>query len=289
MTDQPDHSSYQSLTLDIHNKIAHIRLNCPDTLNTLTPAFWQELPAVLRRIDEQAAARVIVLSSTGKHFSAGMDLAVFTGGALLGNKETATELGRKHENMRRLVLQLQDVFTLLEKVRMPVLAAIQGGCIGGAVDMVTACDIRYCTADAFFSIEETKLGMTADLGTLQRLPRLIPEGLVRELAYTGRRLSADEAKAAGLVNQVYADQESMLEGVMTIAAEIAARSPLAVAGCKEMIQYSRDHNLADSLNYMAVWQSGMFQPQNDMMETLVAKSERRAPQFDELPPNKPIF
>lgn len=289
MTNQPSPANFQSLSLDIDNKIAHIRLNCPDTLNTMTPAFWQELPAVLRRIDEEAAARVIVLSSTGKHFSAGMDLSVFTGNALLGNNDPVTELGRKHENMRRTVLQLQRVFTLLERVRMPVLAAIQGGCIGGAVDMVTACDIRYCTADAFFSIEETKLGMTADLGTLQRLPRLIPEGLVRELAYTGRRLSADEAKTAGLVNQVYADQETMLAGVMATAAEIAARSPLAIAGCKEMILYSRDHSLEDSLNYMAVWQSGMFQPQTDMMETFVAKSERRAPQFDDLWPNKPIF
>lgn len=288
MTAQP---AYQSLTVDIAHKIAHIRLNCPDTLNTMTPAFWQELPAAVRHIDEQAAARVIVLSSTGKHFSAGMDLAVFTSGALLGGDPTAPalELGRKHENLRRVVLQLQDVFTQLEKARMPVLAAIQGGCIGGAVDMVTACDMRYCTADAFFSIEETKLGMTADLGTLQRLPRLIPEGLVRELAYTGRRLTAAEAKAAGLVNQVYADQAAMLAGVMEIAAAIAERSPLAVAGCKEMIQYSRDHSLADSLNYMAVWQSGMFQPQNDMMETMAAKAEQRPPQFDELPPNKPVF
>jgi enoyl-CoA hydratase len=286
------HSSrYESLTLDIQNKIAHIRLNCPDSLNSMTPAFWQELPTVVRRIDEEAAARVIVLSSTGKHFSAGMDLAVFSSGALLGNGDSSAplELGRKHENMRRIVLQLQDAFNQLEKVRMPVLVAIQGGCIGGAVDLISACDIRYCTADAFFSVEETKLGMTADLGTLQRLPRLIPQGLVRELAYTGRRLSAEEAKTAGLVNHVYTDQAAMLTGVMAIAAEIAARSPLAVAGCKEMIQYSRDHSLADSLNYMSVWQSGMFQPQNDMVETFTAKAEQREPQFDELPPIKPVF
>lgn len=246
---------------------------------------------MLHHLDEEAAARVVVLSSTGKHFSAGMDLAVFTGGALLGGNNTAhtLELGRKHEHMRRLVLQLQNVFTQLEKVRVPVLVAIQGGCIGGAVDMVTACDIRYCTEDAFFTIEETKLGMTADLGTLQRLPKLISEGLVRELAYTGRRLPAEEAKAAGLVNRVYADQKSMLDGVMEIAADIASRSPLAIAGCKEMIQYSRDHSVADSLNYMAAWQSGMFQPQNDMMESFIAKTEQRAPRFDDLAPKKSVF
>lgn len=277
--------SYESLTITIANKIAHIQLNRPDALNTMNAALWKELPEVVQHINNEAAARVIVLSSTGKHFSAGMDLAVFTGGAL--NKEQ--ELGRKHENLRRTVLQLQDALSQLEKVRMPVLAAIQGGCVGGAVDMVTACDMRYCTEDAFFSIEETKLGMTADVGTLQRLPHLIPQGLVRELAYTGRRMFAEEAKEAGLVNKVYASQEAMLEDVMAIAEQIAARSPLAVAGCKEMINYTRDHSVAESLNYMSVWQSGMFQPQTDMMETFAAKMEKREPQFEELNKVTSIF
>ncbi|GAB3106281.1 crotonase/enoyl-CoA hydratase family protein [Aestuariicella hydrocarbonica] len=277
--------SYDSLTLNIDAKIAHIQLNCPDTLNTMTPAFWRELPEVVQHIDREAAARVIVLSSTGKHFCAGMDLSVFTGGALTSKQE----LGRKHENLRRTVLQLQEALSQLEKVRMPVLAAIQGGCIGGAVDMVTACDSRYCTEDAFFSIEETKLGMTADVGTLQRLPHLIPQGLVRELAYTGRRMYADEAKQAGLINRVYPDQATMLNDVMDIAAQIAARSPLAVTGCKEMINYTRDHSVADSLNYMAAWQSGMFQPETDMMETFMAKAEKREPDFEELNKMTSIF
>lgn len=277
--------SYESLTLTISNKIAHIQLNRPDALNTMNAALWKELPEVVQHINNEAAARVIVLSSTGKHFSAGMDLAVFTGGTL--NQEQ--ELGRKHENLRRTVLQLQDALSQFEKVRMPVLAAIQGGCVGGAVDMVTACDMRYCTGDAFFSIEETKLGMTADVGTLQRLPHLIPQGLVRELAYTGRRMFAEEAKDAGLVNKVYPSQEAMLEDVMAIAEQIAARSPLAVAGCKEMINYTRDHSVAESLNYMSVWQSGMFQPQTDMMETFAAKMEKREPQFEELNKVSSIF
>lgn len=277
--------SHKSLTLTIADKVAHIQLSCPDSLNTMTPALWQELPEVVQHLNNEAAARVIVLSSTGKHFSAGMDLAVFTG----GNLQQDQELGRKHENLRRTVLQLQDALSQLEKVRMPVLAAIQGGCIGGAVDMVTACDSRYCTEDAFFSIEETKLGMTADVGTLQRLPHLIPQGLMRELAYTGRRMYADEAKEAGLVNKVYADQQTMLNDVMDIASQIVARSPLAVAGCKEMINYTRDHSVADSLNYMSVWQSGMFQPQTDMMETFAAKMEKRDPQFEELSKVRSVF
>ncbi len=270
--------NYKSLTLEINNKVAHIKLNRADDFNSMNLDFWQEFPKVIHNINNESAARVVVISSTGKHFCAGMDLSVFT----QSEQDSNLELGRKHEKMRRTVLQLQESFNALEKVRMPVLMAIQGGCIGGAVDMISAADCRYCTEDAFFSIEETKLGMTADLGTLQRLPKLISMGLVKELAYTGRRMSAKEAKAAGLVNNVYVDQESMLSAVMQIATEIAARSPLAVTGCKEMINYARDHSVTDSLNYMSVWQSGMYQPQTDMMETFTAKAEKRAPIFEEL-------
>jgi len=270
--------NYKSLTLEINNKVAHIKLNRADDFNSMNLDFWQEFPKVIHDINNESAARVVVISSTGKHFCAGMDLSVFT----QSEQDSNLELGRKHEKMRRTVLQLQESFNALEKVRMPVLMAIQGGCIGGAVDMISAADCRYCTEDAFFSIEETKLGMTADLGTLQRLPKLISMGLVKELAYTGRRMSAKEAKAAGLVNNVYVDQESMLSAVMEIATEIAARSPLAVTGCKEMINYARDHSVTDSLNYMSVWQSGMYQPQTDMMETFTAKAEKRAPIFEEL-------
>ncbi|MDO6641629.1 MULTISPECIES: crotonase/enoyl-CoA hydratase family protein [unclassified Shewanella] len=282
-----NNEKFNSLTVEVNAKIAHIKLNRPDEFNSMNIDFWDEFPKVIQQINDQAAARVIVISSTGKHFCAGMDLAVFT----QSNNDKNIELGRKHEQLRRLVLRLQECFNVLESARMPVLMAVQGGCIGGAVDMVSAADCRYCTSDAFFSIEETKLGMTADLGTLQRLPKLISMGLVKELAYTGRRMPANEAKDAGLVNQVFEDQQSMLTGVMAIAAEIAARSPLAVAGCKEMINYGRDHSVADSLNYMAAWQSGMFQPQNDMMETFTAKAQKRAPEFQELTPidNSKIF
>jgi enoyl-CoA hydratase len=270
--------NYKSLTIEINNKIAHIKLNRPDEFNSMNLDFWHDFPKAIHDINNDNAARVIVISSTGKHFCAGMDLSVFT----QNKNDKNVELGRKHEQLRRTVLQLQACFNVLENVRMPVLMAIQGGCIGGAVDMVTAADCRYCTSDAFFSIEETKLGMTADLGTLQRLPKLISMGLTKELAYTGRRMPAQEAKDAGLVNNVYDDHESMITAVMAIASDISARSPLAVTGCKEMINYARDHSVADSLNYMSVWQSGMFQPQNDMMETFAAKAQKRAPEFEEL-------
>lgn len=270
--------TYTTFSVTIADHIAHIELNRPDELNTMVPAFWRELPEAVQKIDREASARVIVISSTGKHFSAGMDLAVFTSGGL----QHDLELGRKHERMRHMVTELQNTFTALENCRIPVLAAIQGGCIGGAVDMTTACDCRYITEEGFFTVYETKIGMTADVGTLQRLPKLIPEGLARELAYTGRRMYAEEAKACGLVNQVFSDQQTMLDEVMKIAKEIAGNSPLAVSGCKEMINYTRDHSTADSLRYMSIWQTGMFQPETDMMETFTAKMEKREPSFADL-------
>lgn len=277
--------TYQAFELKIENHIAHLKLNRPDALNSMNVDFWRELPIVVREIDAGAQARVLVISSTGKHFSAGMDLAVFTTANAIPMQG---DPARMAENLRRAVLELQDAFNCLEEIRIPVLVAVHGGCIGGAVDMISACDSRYCTEDAYFTIKETQLGMTADLGTLQRLPHLIPQGLVRELAYTGRNMDAQEAKEAGLVNKVFVSQEAMLDHVMLVAKQIAEQSPMAVAGCKEMINYSRDHSVADSLKYMATWQSGMFRPQ-DMMKCFAAKAQKTAPEFDPLLPVKKLF
>jgi len=277
--------SYKSLEVTLENHIAHVKLNRPDQLNSMNVDFWKEFPVAIREINEQAEARVIVLSSTGKHFCAGMDLAVFTSGNAIPMQGDPSRMA---ENLRRAVLQLQEAFNVLEDARIPVLSAIHGGCIGGAVDMVCASDSRYCTEDTFFTIKETQLGMTADLGTMQRLPHLIPQGLMRELAYTGRKFDAAEAKDMGLVNKVFANHADMLEGVMSIATEIAKQSPVAVTGCKEMINYSRDHSVADSLKYMATWQSGMFRPQ-DMMKCFQAKAMKTDPEFDPLMPIKPLF
>jgi len=270
---------YKCFDVSLEKGVATVTLNRGEELNTMIPTFWVELPKIINSINQSGEARVIVLASTGKHFSAGMDLAVFS----MGSADAAAETGRVRAGLRENALHLQDSFTCLEKARIPVLAAIQGGCVGGAVDMVTACDMRYATEDAFFCIQEINIGMTADVGTLQRLPKLIPEGVCRELAYTGRRMQADEAKSVGLVNEVYSDKESLLDGVMEIAEEIAAKSPLAIWGSKEMITYSRDHSTADSLNYIATWQSGMFQPA-DMKEAFSAKAENRPSDFDDLLP-----
>ena len=273
--------------------VAHLRLSRPDELNTMTRAFWSELPAIVRELDAAGETRVIVLSSTGRHFSAGMDLAVFTGGGgdLTGGDAASggrREEGRVRARLRQTVLMLQDSFTALEQARMPVLAAIQGGCIGGAVDMISACDLRYCSADAFFVIQEINLGMTADVGTLQRLPKIIPDGVAREMAYRGNRLGAQRAREVGLVNEVYETHEDLVAGVLDIAHEIAAKSPLAVWGSKEMINYARDHSVADSLNHIATWQAGMFHPA-DMIESFSAKADKRDPDFEDLAPPPTSF
>ena len=266
--------------VDVADNVAHVRLNRPDELNTMTAAFWRELPEIVTRISDEASARVIVLSSTGKHFSAGMDLSVFGGGGLVGGQ---AELGRRQARMRSNAQVLQWSFTALEKARVPVLAAVQGGVIGGAVDLVTACDIRYATADAFFCVQEINIGMTADVGTLQRLGTLVPEGFAREMAFTGRRVPAARAYEVGLVSEVYADHDSLVSGVLETAREIASKSPLAIWGTKVAMNYARDHSVDDSLEQIATWQSGMFQP-DDMTEAFTAKAEKRDAVFENLLP-----
>lgn len=265
--------------VSVEGKVAHVRLNRPDALNTMIPAFWSELPVLVGELSDRGDVRAIVISSTGRHFSAGMDLSVFTSSGLSVDGEP----GRRNASMSLLVKRLQASFTALEEARVPVLAAVQGGCIGGAVDMVCAADMRYASADAFFVVQETSIGMTADVGTLQRLPKLIPDGVARELVYTGRRMPAERAREVGLVNEVFADHDSLVSGVLEIAAEIAAHSPLAIWGAKESLVYARDHGVDDSLHQIATWQSGAFQ-MGDMMEAFAAKGEKRVPQYQDLPP-----
>jgi len=280
--------AYRCFDVEIENRIAHIRLKRGDELNSMVPEFWSELPAIVQEIDTQATARVIVISSTGKHFSAGMDLSVFTGRQSVGTSAAASseERGRVRANLRQSVLAIQESFNVLERARLPVLIAIQGGCVGGAVDMASACDCRYATEDAFFVIQEINLGMTADVGTFPRLCHLLPQGYLRELAYSGRRLPASRARELGLVNEVFSTQEAMLAYVFEVARDIAEKSPLAVYGSKTMINYARDHTIADGLDYIATWQAGMYNPETDMRESMLAKQERRTPEFADLLPLK---
>ncbi len=278
--------TYQTLKLSVENKIAHVELSRPEKLNTMVMEFWQDMIDVFAKIEQTAEARVVVISSQGRHFTAGLDLSAFAG--LAAEINSGVDGGRIREQMKNNVLELQESFNVIEKCRLPVLVAVQGGCIGGGVDLISATDMRYCTEDAFFCIQEINIGMTADVGTLQRLPHLIPSGLVRELAYTGRRLLAAEALGSGLVNEVFTDQDAMLKKVMEIAADIASKSPLAVHGTKEMLVYTRDHSVDDALRYMAIWQAGMFYS-NDLFEAAAANTEKRAPVFDDVLPPKQLI
>jgi|TARA_B100000768_G_scaffold32291_1_gene30884 enoyl-CoA hydratase len=264
--------------IDDH-QIAEVSLSRPTAINAMNTDFWNELPAIVNTLDNMGSVRVIILSAKGKHFTAGMDLQVFEG----MTAENDLEPARAAEKQRRWIMALQDVFTALEKARMPVISAIQGACIGGGVDMICATDIRLCTHDAFFNIKETELGITADVGTLQRILHVMPSGMARELAYTSRNFGADEALKCGFVNSVYDSQENMVSAAHKLARSMAKHSPMAVNGVKEMLNYSRDHSVADSLNHMATWQGGMLQNQ-DIIEAIDAAKEKRAPTFDNLLP-----
>ena len=275
--------SHQCFEVTITDKIAHVVLNRPDKRNSMSPAFWDELPEIIEDIDRHSRARVIVISSTGPHFSSGLDISMFSDSSIAPGADAQRQERLQHgARFYDTVLRMQKSFNVLEACRIPVLAAIQGGAIGGGVDLATACDMRYATEDAFFTVFEINIGMTADVGTFPRLVKLIPEGIVRELAYTGRRMPAREAQACGLVNRVFADQATMLAEVMAIAREIASKAPLAVAGCKRMITYSRDHSTADGLDYIGIWNASMLQ-REEVLEAISASAARRPGDFVELP------
>ena len=272
---------YKSFTVDIADHVANLVLSRPDELNTMSRDFWVELGEVLEEINKNSEVRVVVMSSTGKHFCAGMDLSAFSNGVDNipdGKKPDHARIG---EAVYRVAKELQGYISSLEKIRVPVIAAIQGGCIGGAVDLVTACDIRLASKDAFFCIQEINIGMAADVGTLQRLPKIIPDSKMREMAYTGRRMYADEAKETGLVSDTYESQDEMLTAANELAKVIASKSPVAIYGLKAVMNYSRDHSVSEGLEYNALW-SGAMLSQKDMTEAITANMEKRDASFNDL-------
>lgn len=274
---------YQCFDVTVNDRIAHVVMNRPEKRNNMNRAFWDELPALIERLDGEAEARVIVISSTGPHFCGGIDVSMF--GA--APQDAADRHAKKQRALSFLdtAKRMQHSFSAMEACRLPVLIAVQGGCIGGGVDMVTAADMRYATKDAFFTIYETKIGMTADVGTFPRMVKLIPEGIVRELAYTGRRMPAEEALGCGLVNRLYETHEEMLDGVMAVAREIADNAPLAVHGCKRAITHARDHTTQESLDWIALWNASMLHT-DEIIEAMQARGEKRQPDFADLPPRK---
>ena len=263
-------TALHSFSLTIENHVAHLVLNQPQAMNTMHPQFWRELDGVLTDLHRGSEARALVISSTGKHFSAGMALETF-GGAIQMNDASPEGRAAVFDTLS----DMQATFTKLETLRIPVIVAIQGGCIGGAVDMVTACCIRYASSEAFFCIQEINIGMVADVGTLQRLPKLIPLAVVKELAYTGRRLTADKAMQYGLVNAVFESPEATLQAAMECAKEIASKPPVAMWGTKQAIHFARDHTVDESLKQMG-WLQAAIWSNRHVGEAVTAMKEKRA-------------
>ena len=274
-------SKYSCFDLKIKDHICSLVLNRPNELNTMTRDFWVELSDALEEINRDSDIRVVILSSTGKHFCAGMDLSAFSNGVDDIPDDKKPDHARVGEVLYRTAKELQGYISKLEEIRVPVIAAVHGGVIGGALDLITACDMRFASNDAFFCIQEINIGMAADVGTLQRLPKIIPDSKMREMAYTGRRMLADEAKDSGLVGEVYETQDQMLDAVHKLAAEIASKSPVAIYGLKAVMNYSRDHNVSDSLDFNALW-SGAMLSQTDMAEAMTAQMEKRDANFDKM-------
>ncbi len=265
---------YQAFRVELKDRVAHVAINRPEKVNAMNAAFWDEIVEIFRWIDDTDEARVVLLSGEGKHFSAGIDLQLLAQAAT----QLGADVGRNAERLRRQILKLQASFNAVDNCRKPVIAAIQGYCIGGAIDLIAACDMRYSTVDAQFSIREIDMGMAADVGTLQRLPRIISDGVMRELAYTGRTIDGLEAQRIGLVNQTYADHPALMTAMSELAAVIAAKSPVAIRGTKEMIRYMRDHRVDDGLKYIATWNAAMLQSA-DLKVAMAAHMSKQKPVF----------
>ena len=266
--------SHPAFEITAENHVSHLKLNRPDRLNSLTAGFWREFPAAVSALADDDKTRVLVISSTGKHFCSGMDFSVLTGLEKVKGKGTA----RGNAAFVRLVMELQETFSCLARAPFPVIAAIQGGCIGAGLDLVTACDLRYATRDAFFTLQEINIGMVADVGVFPRLQHLIPLGIARQMAFTGEALKAERAERLGLVNGVFENHGELVEEVLRVARTIAAKSPLAIAGSKEMLNYGCDHTTADTLSHAATWQAGMMSL-NDVKAALGARQQKTQADF----------
>ncbi|MGD9681567.1 MAG: enoyl-CoA hydratase-related protein [Candidatus Obscuribacterales bacterium] len=263
----------------LENKIAHIRLKDPKRRNALGKKFWMEFPGTVRELGNSGEYRAIVISGAGKDFCSGIDLDIFSDPGLL-----STVSARARDRLRTVVLGLQECLDVLTRVRIPVIAAVQGACVGAGLDLVSACDIRYATGSAYFVIHEINLGIMADLGTLQRLPGKMPEGVVRELAFTGEKLSAGRAYELGFVNAVLDTDEQVVDKAMQTAALIASKAPLPVSHSKDCLNFRAEHSLADSLEFVASRQAFMLDP----AEIYLALGSESA-DYDDLHPVWPGF
>ncbi|XP_010945512.2 delta(3,5)-Delta(2,4)-dienoyl-CoA isomerase, mitochondrial [Camelus dromedarius] len=282
LNEAPDHS-YESLRVTAPQKhILHVQLNRPEKRNAMNKAFWREMVVCFNKIVDDDDCRAVVISGAGKMFTAGIDLVDMASELF---KPQGTDVARNSWQLRSLITRYQETFSVIEKCPKPVIAATHGGCIGGGVDLITACDIRYCAQDAFFQVKEVDVGLAADVGTLQRLPRVIGnQSLVNELAFTARKMMADEALNSGLVSRVFPDKEVMLDAAFALASEISSRSPVAVQGTKINLIYSRDHSVTDGLNFMKSWNMSMLQTEDVIksVQALVEKKDLKTVTFSKL-------
>jgi enoyl-CoA hydratase len=270
-------NDFYELSLDSATHVAELVLNRPERMNTMAPAFFPALRDDVQRLSDEGQARALLVRSTGKHFCAGMALDVFGSGALVLDTGNA----RARLAFVTMLRRLMACFDALEQARMPVVCAVQGGCIGGGLDLAAACDIRVCSADAFFTVQEIHIGMAADLGSLQRLPKIVPSGMARQMAFTGERVGAERALACGLVNAVLPDADALLAHARDLAQQIAAKSPLAMAGSKLALNHARDHGTAESLEQMTLLQAAIFDI-GEMGTAIAAWKDKKAADFKPL-------
>jgi enoyl-CoA hydratase len=271
------------LSIEREEAVAIVWLDRAQARNAMGQDLWRDLPRAMAAVGTDSAVRAVVIAAKGPHFSVGLDLkamgSLLAGGADTdGRGTTAASMAARARAGRGEVLRLQDAITAVARCPKPVVAAVQGYCIGGGVDLIAACDIRIASADAIFSVREAKMAIVADLGSLQRLPAIIGPGHLAELAFTGKDITAERAKEIGLVNDVAADTEGVLKAARTMAAEIAANSPLAVQGTKAVLVANEGKTVAEGLEYVALWNAGML-ASDDLTEALTAFMEKRAPKF----------
>ena len=265
--------------VEINNSIAHIRFNRPEKRNSMNEDFWTMFPKEVEDLDDSGEIRALIVSSTGPHFSAGIDLSMFKDDIV--ENETDNEMGRSRGYFLQQLRFLQNAVSCLEAARFPVVTAVQGGCIGGGIDLITAADIRICTKDAFFLIEEINVGLAADIGTIQRLPKIIPAGIAREWTMLGEKVSADRAKEVGLVSSLHDNHEEMMKNAFEIAEKLASKTPLAMWVTKETLNYSRDHTVKESLENVALWNAATLHKE-DVMSTMMSKMQKKKPEYRNL-------
>ncbi len=267
--------SITNYKVNIENKIATVAFNRPEKANSLDIQAWEEMKAVFDDLSENKNVRVIILKGVGKHFCAGMDLETLM--SIPSNFDSDCP-AQQRTTLRKFIVKIQEIISAIENCRKPVIAAVHGACIGGGLNIITACDMRYCSDDAYFSIKEVDLGLVADIGVLQRMPEIVNPGLMAELAFTGRNFDGKEAAKINLVNASYATQDELMAKVQHLAENIASKSPLVIRGIKEMLLYKRDHSVQDSMQYMASWNAGMLMSE-DLTEAMMANMQKRTGKY----------